>query len=237
MRKRRIVITGAAGNIGGKLRNGLKDKYDLVLLDKRSLDHHNFIHADLRDYDESWVKHFGKVSTVIHLAGNPNNNASWEELIPDNVDSVLNVCQACAEKGVERLIFASSCHTMGGYRDKSIHRITADMRPVPDCSYGISKLIGERICKSYSERYTLSTICLRIGWVPRRKKTPDVGSDFWLKSLWLSDRDLIQVFEKTIEVRHIKFKVLYAMSNNEGMIWDLQTTMETLNYTPQDGLN
>lgn len=74
------------------------------------------------------------------------------------------------------------------------------------------------------------------GWVPRQEKRPDVGTNLWLKSLWLSDRDLIQIFEKSIEARDINFKILYATPDNTGMNWDLRTTMVTLGYEPQDGL-
>jgi len=141
MGKRKVLITGAAGNIGIKLSNAFKDKYDLILLDKNRIDAANTICADLRDYDSNWVQYFANVSRVIHLAGNPYTDARWRELIPDNIDSVLNVCQACVEKKVERLILSSSCHTMGGYKDKDIDLITADMEPLPDSDYGISKLI------------------------------------------------------------------------------------------------
>jgi uronate dehydrogenase len=237
MEKRKIVITGAAGNIGTKLRKAFMDKYDLILIDKKRIDAANAICADLSSYDENWAKHFKNGSTVIHLAANPHEDARWQELLPDNIDSVLNVCQACAQKNVERLIFAGSCHTMGGYKDKNIDLITGDMEPLPDCDYGVSKLIGERICKSYSNRYSLSVICLRIGWVPRGDKRPNKEIGPWLRSLWLSNRDLVQVFEKTIEAKNIRFKILYAVSNNEEMHWDLETTMKTLGYKPRDGIN
>lgn len=237
MEKRKVLITGAAGNIGTKLRNAFKDKYDLILLDRKKLDAENAICADLKDYNGDWVKQFENVSTVIHLAGNPHEGAHWQELIPDNIDSVLNVCQACVEKKVKRLIFASSCHTMGAYKDKDVDLITVDMEPLPDCDYGISKLIGERICNSYSDRYPLSVICLRIGWVPRGDKKPTVDTDRWLRGLWLSNRDLVQVFGKSVDAKGITFEILYAMSNNRGMIWDLYRTIKTLNYNPRDGIN
>lgn len=236
IRKRPVLITGAAGNIGSKLSKAFKDKYDLILLDKKRIDAPNSICADLKDYDDNWVRHFEEVSTVVHLAANPNADASWEELIPDNIDTVLKVCQACVEKRAERLIFASSCHTMGGYKNKNVDLITADMEPDPDCDYGASKLVGERICKNYSERYSLSVICLRIGWVLRGDKRPGKGTDPWLRRLWLSNRDLTQVIEKSIEVKEIKFKILYAMSNNKEMNWDLLTTTTTLDFKPLDGI-
>ncbi|MFX0202493.1 MAG: NAD-dependent epimerase/dehydratase family protein [Candidatus Hodarchaeota archaeon] len=237
MAKRRVLITGAAGNIGTKLSNAFKDKYHLVLLDRNRLGALNSICADLSTYDEDWVKHFENVPTVVHLAANPNERARWQELIRDNIDSVLNVCHACVKKNVGRLIFASSCHTMGGYKDQNVDLITADMEPLPDCDYGASKLIGERICKSFSDRYPLSVICLRIGWVPRRDTRPSKDVDPWLRRLWLSNRDLVEVFEKAIEAKNIKFEILYAMSNNKGMNWNLQATMEILDYQPMDGIN
>jgi len=236
LRERRIVITGAAGNIGSKLRYAFKDKFDLVLLDRKENRDENIEFADFSQYDGNWTKHFSNVSTVLHLAGNPNQDAKWEELFSDNIDGVLNICHACAERKVERLVFASSCHTMGGYMNTDINLITADMKPLPDCSYGISKVIGERICKSFSERYSLSVICLRIGWVPHGDKRPNSKLDRWRKSLWLSNRDLSQIFERSILVKGIKFKILYAMSNNKEMVWDLKTSIKTLNYKPQDGI-
>lgn len=237
MEKRRILITGASGNIGSKLIKPFKNKYELILLDRRRLENENIICTDLKEYDDNLAKHFENISTVIHLAGNANNNAHWKELIPDNIDAVLNVCHACSAKRVKRLVFASSCHTMGGYKDKNIELITTDMEPLPDSDYGISKLIGERIGKSFSDRNSISVICLRIGWVPRSKIRPNMVINPWLRSLWLSDRDLIQIFDKSIEARGITFKILYAMSNNKGINWDIATTIKTLNYEPQDSID
>jgi len=88
-----------------------------------------------------------------------------------------------------------------------------------------------------TDRYSLSVICLRIGWVPRGDKKPGKEIDPWLRSLWLSKRDLIQVVTKSIEAKNIRFKTLYAMSNNKPMKWDLLTTLRTLNYKPKDGIN
>jgi len=234
MAKKRVLITGAAGNIGTKLSSAFADKYDLILLDRKNIDVPKAICADLSKYDKNWAKYFENVSAVIHLAANPNERARWQELIRDNIDSVLNVCHACVKKKVAHLIFASSCHSMGGYKDKNVDLISADMEPLPDCDYGVSKLIGERTCESFSDKYPLSVICLRIGWVPREDRRPGIDTNAWLRNLWLSNRDLVQIFEKSIEAKNIKFKILYAMSNNEGMNWDLETTMKTLSYKPQD---
>ena len=74
---RTILITGAAGNIGGKLVAHFKQAgtYELRLLDKRA--EGDIVAADFGDYAESWAQHFRGVDTVLHLAGNPSGQTSW----------------------------------------------------------------------------------------------------------------------------------------------------------------
>jgi nucleoside-diphosphate-sugar epimerase len=234
--KQHILITGAAGTIGKKLVAAFDKKFDLVLMDREKIDHQGYISADLSAYEKRWVERLKGISTVIHLAANPSPNASWEDLIPDNIDSVLNICEACAAHQVDRLIFASSCFTMKGYFDEHCGLITSSMAPRPDTAYGISKMIGERICKSYGEKRSLSVIILRIGWVPGESTKPNVEDNPWLRSLWLSDRDLIHIFERSIEVKDIGFEILYAISRNKGMPWDIEYTEKVLDYRLRDGI-
>jgi NAD+ dependent glucose-6-phosphate dehydrogenase len=234
--RKKIVITGGAGNIGRKLWGPLGESFDCLFLDREPGTEAGILRADLSRFDPQWSRHFTGASCVIHLAGNPDAAATWDELYADNVDAVLNVCRACRETGVERLIFASSCHTMEGYFDRGLKRITAAMRPYPTTSYGLSKVIGEGICRGFSDRHSLSVICLRIGWVLDFEELRTIPHVPWLESLWLSRTDLVQVMEKAIQLKNIRFSILYAMSNNRNMIWDLQQTIDTLGYRPRDGL-
>ena len=213
----------------------LENKFDLILLDRKENKDKNITYADFSTYDTNWTKYFSDVSTVLHLAANPHHDAEWGGLFSDNIDAVLNICHACVEKGIERLVFASSCHTMGGYMNRNVDLITVGLKPMPNCPYGISKVIGERICKSFSERFSLSVICLRIGWVTPGYKNPPGDLDRWHRSLWLSNRDLLQIFERAILTEGIGFEIFYATSNNKEMVWDLESSINLLNYKPQDG--
>src|SRR5262249_24198832 len=139
---------------------------DFVLLDHESAsDQPDVILADLDVLDEKWLTHFHGVDTVIHLAANPNEFASWEELERPNIDALANVFHACALAGVERLIFASSNHAMGGYRELGDMPITVDLPPKPDGPYGATKLMGERLGRSLAEAFDITFIALRLGWV------------------------------------------------------------------------
>ena len=69
---KRVLITGAAGNLGRKLTNYLQGRYDLQLLDRKSGDYADIHQADLAHWDPTWVEQFSDVDTVVHLAANPN---------------------------------------------------------------------------------------------------------------------------------------------------------------------
>ena len=40
----------------------------------------------------------------------------------------------------------------------------------------------------------------------------------------------------SIEAEHADFRVYFALSENEGMVWDLGKSRQVLGYRPQDGL-
>jgi len=234
---KKVLITGAKGNLGDKIRQHLdtaQENYELVLIDRHEQGDSAIIQADLSIYDEAWAQHFAGIDAVVHLAAEPNPSASWNSLVKLNLDLLMNVYEAAVAKGSKRLIFASSNHTMGGYREENVV-LTPNTPPKPGNPYGTTKLMGERIGKSYSERHGLSVICLRIGWTPRGENRPDEAMDNnWWWQMWLSNRDYCQVVEKAILVENVPFAVLNAMSNNTGMKWDLSDTRRILGYEPQD---
>ncbi len=233
--EKRIVITGAAGNLGRKVAGHLEsqDGYDIILLDIDPRGDPGIISADLSRSDDSWEQHFEGVHTVVHLAADPRPHAPWESLEKLNVDLAINVYSAAIAKGAKRLIFASSNAAMGGYRDEK-GPITHDLPTWPVNNYGVTKVVGERIGKLYSKRYGLSVICLRIGAVGKGKNNPNPTS-LWWQSMWLSNRDLCQAVEKAFNVGDVPFAVLNLMSNNAGMRWDLTETRRVLGYEPKDG--
>ncbi len=112
-----VLITGACGIIGRKLRTAWEDVYDLILLDANpGKDDGEVYRADLSVFDEDWITHFHGVDTVVHLAANSNELSSLDELIQPNLDAMANVFNAAALAGVDRIVFASSNHVMGDYR-------------------------------------------------------------------------------------------------------------------------
>ena len=234
---RTVLITGACGNIGRKLRAAWTDVYDLVLIDKYSEDDDpEIIEADLAILDDDWITHFHGVDTVVHLAANPDDQAPWEDLIGPNLDALANVFHAAALAGVERLIFASSNHVMGGYKDLGDAPITVDLEPLPDGPYGVTKLVGERLGQSLARAFDLTFIALRLGWIQTGKNRPETLPDDWARKMWLSNADLVRLFDCAVEaeIEDRSFVVVNGMSRNHGMRWDLSDTAELLGFLPVD---
>ena len=232
-----VLITGACGNIGRKLRAAWDDVYDLILLDANpGEDDPDVFKADLSLFDEEWITHFHGVDTVVHLAANSNELCELDELIDPNIDAMANVFNAAALAGVDRIIFASSNHVMGEYRHQGDDPITVDLPPRPDNPYGMLKFVGERLGLSLALAFDLTFIALRIGWVQEGRNRPETLPDDWARKMWLSNHDLVQLFDAAVEaeVEDRSFVVVNGVSRNHGTRWDLSDAAEILGYLPED---
>jgi nucleoside-diphosphate-sugar epimerase len=234
---RTVLITGACGNIGRKLRDAWAETYDLILLDiEGGPSDPDVIAADLGEFDEEWVAHFSGVDTVVHLAASTDEHATWEEVERANLDALANVFHASALAGVERLIFASSSHAMGGYKELGDMPISVDLPPRPDGPYGATKLVGERLGKSLAAAFDLAFIALRLGWIQEGANRAETLPDPWARDMWLSNGDLIRLFDCAAEAEldGPAFVVVNGVSNNRGSRWDLSDAAERLGFSPED---
>jgi uronate dehydrogenase len=246
-----VVITGAAGNLGAKLRRHLAGRCPLHLIDLDPRGDPDVTRADLSRWDNSWVSTFDGADVVVHLAADPTAQQSWSNLVAPNLDALVNVFLAAAECGVGRVVYASSNHVMGGYKDRpEPHRLTTDLPPLPGARYvvngeardstpyGSAKLFGERLGKCVSEAHRPSVIAVRLGWVlPGDNRPQDIPAERedWFRLMWLSNRDYCQLMEKCITTDlSLRFAVVNGMSANTGMRWDIEHTRRTVGYEPQD---
>jgi NAD(P)-dependent dehydrogenase (short-subunit alcohol dehydrogenase family) len=234
---RTVLITGASGNVGRKLRSAWADVYDLVLIDRNpSADDYDVIQADLAVLDDDWITHFHGVDTVVHLAANSNEWAEWDELIGPNLDALANVFHVAALAGVERIIFASSTHVMGLYENMGEGPIGSATKPMPDGPYGVTKLVGERLGRSLARAFDVSFVALRLGWIQEGANRPETLPHEWARKMWLSNGDLIRLFDCAVEaeIEDRSFVLVNGMSRNQGMRWDLSDAAELVGFLPVD---
>jgi NAD+ dependent glucose-6-phosphate dehydrogenase len=249
--RKTVLITGAAGNLGGKLRRHLEGHYNLRLLDAEPGGDAAIVAADLALWEPRWVDLFDGVDVVVHLAADPTAQQTWPTLLGPNVDASVHVYQAAARAKVKRVVFASSNHVLGGYKDEPVPaRLTTDLPPKPGAryvvdgqqrdstAYAAAKLFGERLGKCYADIHALSSIAVRIGWVkPGENRPEDIPAERgdWFRLMWLSNRDYCQLMEKCLTADpDLRFAVVNGMSANKGMRWDITYTKLMVGYEPQD---
>jgi dTDP-4-dehydrorhamnose reductase len=233
---RTVLLTGATGNIGAKLRAAWSDRYELILLDLDAKGDAEILAADLARWDEAWLDLLDETDVVVHLAANSSPEATWPELIGPNLDAVANLCIASALAGVERVILASSTHVIGGsfttlpppYDDATI--------PQPPSPYGSSKLFGERIGRSIARAFGVSVLALRLGWCQQGENRCETLPNEIARRSWLSNRDVIHLFTRAVEadLEPGTFLASFACSNNSHTPWHFPALRRLIGYEPQD---
>jgi nucleoside-diphosphate-sugar epimerase len=234
---RTLVIAGAAGTLGRKLRThlGARDDYRLRLIDRAGGE--GVLTADLSRYDETWAEAFDGADAVVHLVGLPAGVRGWPGLTPAYLDTLLNVYAAAARYRVRRVVFASSVWVMAARRFDS-DPIAADPMANPgDNQYGAAKLFGERVGQAFSDAFGVSTVVLRIGGCrdgdnsfSTRTPMPD-----WNQACWLSDRDFCEGAVRAIEADLAGFAVVNLTSANPGSRWTLDEAERDIGFVPRDG--
>ena len=231
-----VLITGASGNLGRMVRRhfAANESYDLRLLCLNPSNDPAVTTVDLSLADNDWERHLDGVDVVLHLAADSRVAADWASVRRNNIELTRNVFNAAVRHRVGRVVFASSGWTMAGYRFGN-ERLTAELPPLPVGAYGLSKMIGEQIAREFARQHELSIVCLRIGFRPpsdAKREFADYGR--WEQEMWISDRDLCQLFERAMLTPDVRFAIVNGESRNPGMRWDLEETRRVLGYVPED---
>jgi uronate dehydrogenase len=211
----KILVTGAAGGIGTRLRKLMKGLYrsirwsDIRKPDDLAADE-DFVVADLTDL--AAVKDIvAGVDGIVHLGGY-SIEGPWETILNSNIIGCYNLFEAAYRTGVKRVVFASSNHAMGFY--PRTQRIGVGVTVRPDSRYGISKAFGEAVGAFYADKHGLRVTCLRIGNVG------DAPLDQRRLAIWLKPEDLVQLIRIGLEHRDIRFEIFYGASDNADAWWD-----------------
>jgi len=226
---KKIVLTGAAGNLGKLLRGPLAGMCEeLVSTDIAEdlpglADNERFVQADLADMAQirpllegaEMVVHFGAIVDEL----------PFEQMWGPNFVGSYNIWQAGLEHGVRRIVYASSIHAMGMY-PKTV-AIDAEMPKRPDTYYGLAKCFTEDLGRMFWEKEGLESVHLRI-----YSATSRPGNARALGS-WLSPDDLVQLVTRAVDTPVVGFTVCYGVSNNDRSPVD-NSGASHLGYRPKD---
>ena len=235
--RKRVLVTGATGNLGAKAVDALRAQSDLdvVCVGRNGGHRPDVLTADLERYDASWADRFAGADAVLHLAADPKPVGTWASILRLNVDLALNVFRAAEEGRVRRFVFASSNWVFGGYRFGS-ERLTSDLTPRPVNAYGASKLFIERYGAAVATRTGMSVLSLRIGYCQPGANRPGPHMAFgrWGQEMWLGNADWASAVVRSVTSPFPGSAALNVVSLNEGMRWDLDDARRTIGYQPAE---
>ncbi len=224
----RLLLTGAAGGLGRVLRPRLKRYCEsLRLTDIAPLDAaqagEECVQMDLADAAAAQKLLHG-VDAVVHLGGVSTEQA-WEPILAGNIVGLYNLYEAARKNGVKRVIFASSNHVMGFWRQDQV--VDADSAPRPDGLYGLSKAFGEDVARLYWDRFGIETLVVRIG-----SSFPEPANRRMLAT-WLSYDDLERLVVAGLTAPVVGWSVIYGISDNATAFYD-NTKARHIGYRPRD---
>jgi uronate dehydrogenase len=226
MEPRRVLLTGACGNIGTVLRPALREGLEELRLSDLTEPEgvtapETVALADLADA-EAVARAVEGVDAIVHLGGVPTE-APFEAIAGPNLFGVFHVFEAARRAGVKRVVYASSNHATGMYAPGV--GLTGAERPRPDGLYGASKAYGEALGSMFCDRFGLSVVCLRIGAF---KERPQEVRDL---AMWLSHGDAVRLVRAALTADDVGFAIVYGASANTRRWWPADTA---IGFAPED---
>lgn len=222
----RVAVTGASGLLGRHVVEELLGAgYDVRALDRtppraRSCP---FCAVDIRDLGQMCGA-FAGCEAVLHLAALPSPiGHPQEEVFAINAQGTFNVLEAAALLGIRRVVTISSASALGvAY---ATHPVALQYVPVdeehpliPQDAYGLSKLVGEEICRSFHRRTGGTAVSLRFPMIWDSRAHPDLASaraddaSKGLGTLWsyIEVRDAARACRLALEAPDLSAEALYV---------------------------
>jgi len=183
---RRILITGALGQIGSDLVPALRKRFpreDVVASDYRKTASEDVLSSGPFEYldttDEVAIAKVAKkhdIDTIYHLAGilsavgEKNPTFAWHV----NMDSLYNVLEVAKDRGMLSVCWPSSIAVFG----PEVPKVNAPQESAlnPRTVYSITKVSGELLCNYYFSKYGLDVRSIRYPGIISSETHPGGGT-------------------------------------------------------------
>lgn len=248
----RVIITGAAGEIGTQVVQELSNTYELCLMDRRPLPGQRTMIADLSKMHSwtlwkswwrvarysRWMEAFEGADVVVHLAVDQRPAVPEQQRLFNNMQMTLNVMEAAVRHHVSRIVFASSNWAVKALEQEMAPacympdgpKIGSEAQPRPIDAYGIGKAFGEIAGRMFVDQQKLTSfVAVRIGWYPPRPLP--MNEEY--RRQGITAEDLRGLFRSCVEAEFSGFHVVYGVSAQSSAPYNLSHTRELLCWQPQ----
>jgi len=205
-------VTGGAGFIGKYcVKAFLEKNYEVTIFDNFSNssedmisdllnDGANLIKGDITVQDQV-SKAISGHDVVIHLAAKNSVEESIkfpEQTFSTNVDGTENVLNSCVRHNIKNIVAASSAAVYGETQNIPI---SENNKTNPSSPYGESKLKMEELIQSFSNKYNLNSIFLRIFNVYGKGQSDEYGGVITKFLNKISKNDSLEIFSDGLQTR------------------------------------
>lgn len=224
----RLLITGAAGGLGKAMRPRMaKIARTVRISDIVEI-------GDIAAHEEQAACDLGDAAAVMKLVedcdgilhlGGISVEDKFSKILNANITGLFNLYEAARAHGKPRILFASSNHTIGYYRQDEHIDASAPLRP--DSLYGVSKCFGEALARMYFEKFEQETAIVRIGSCfekPRNHR---------MLATWMSFDDFEALIDRVFTVTLLGCPIIFGASDNDRSLWD-NSKAAYLGWRPKD---
>jgi nucleoside-diphosphate-sugar epimerase len=178
---KKIMVTGAAGQIGSELIPILRKKYgdenvlatDVIRKDDAGL--FELVDVTKKESIESVIKKYG-IDTIYHLAailsakGEENPSLAWNV----NINGTYNVLEVAREYKINKVFIPSSIAAFGPETPRNNTPQETILRP--KTMYGLTKVAGELLCDYYVQKFNVDVRGCRFPGIISHKTLPGGGT-------------------------------------------------------------
>ena len=233
----RILLTGSSGRVGRNLLlDGLPQRHQVVAYDQLSptepLPNVKYVQGSVLDRNHL-SKAMEGVDAVIHLAGIPYDIPPLHQVFLVNVQGTYNALDLAVEHGVKHFLHMSSIMAYGFGRNAAPSYLPVDEEhPALSCdTYGMGKLLTETLCRAFTEKHGLRTLCFRLThFTSCSRPYPDVfpyQQKEGMEALhqYIESRDFAALMEASLAAVEVAHDVFLATAADSG---HLRTTPEVI---------
>ncbi|MGB5909762.1 MAG: NAD-dependent epimerase/dehydratase family protein, partial [Promethearchaeia archaeon] len=233
---RKILVIGAAGQIGSELVPALREKYgnDNVIATGRKTplpeiitENGPVIYLDalekellskaLFEYDINTIFH---MASILSATGEKMPQTAWNI----NINGLINVLEAGRRYNIDRIIWPSSIAAFGPTTPRENTPNTTILQPTT--MYGITKVSGELLIEYYFKKYELDTRSMRLPGIISSETLPGGGTTDYA----------VEIFYEAIKNKHYTcflkedtvLPMMYMPDCNKGMIDLLEADVSRL---------
>ena len=231
----RVLAMGGSGYVGTGVLPYLTPDFDITVFDMKppKVDGVGYVEGSLFDLDAVKAA-VASCEGLLYMAMAPEIDGVsplFDKLLDGNVMTVYNTMRAAADCGIRHVVHTSSLSV----HNESRGCFASEELPMDACSdYGLSKAMGEMVCKGFSTAHGISVIALRL-YAPSPR-------DVWLAQCGgerpaghTTFRDTARAYKSSLELTdHDGYDAVFISGDHSGTYVNCAKAKQMLGWEPVD---